>query len=134
MEMSEIIKGKVLSPEQSQELIDVYGINMSDAWLYFYQGNADELTIKDDFYDDFGFDKIGGDIPTYTLEDIIKKFPKSITEDDIKHDLIINMQESEIQYYSIGMDHYLKFFKNDNMIQAAFEMLKWLKSKDLIQW
>lgn len=133
MEMLEIIKGKVLSPEQSRELIEVYGINMSDAWLYFYQGNADDLNIKDDFYDDFGFDKIGGDIPTYTLEDILKKFPKSITEGDIEHDLIINMQESEIQYYSIGMDHYLKSLKNDNMIQAAFEMLKWLKSKDLIQ-
>ena len=130
---------RVLDIDQCKELLAL-GLDMSDAscmftavvdnsynpksWLITYINNPTPLHILREKYP-LHF-KEGNVYYTYTLQDILEKLPKFIdySEDKCYH-LDIDFSMNEISYYTYLYDDGLVSFDYENLLDGAFELLKW---------
>lgn len=127
-------KNQVLSIPQMQELIDL-GIDTSKASMMWFDAGESGLVIG---WKNCSFEPSEGDIPTFTLQDILEMLPKTIEayKDGSKLPLIITITGSG--KYAIVYDN--PFCKNgkvgltisESLLEAAFNMLKWCKKNGYI--
>lgn len=134
------MNNQVLSIEQMQELIELE-IDTSKASCYWMEhDNLDRGYI---YSLHIGYcSKMGGDcIPAFTLQDILEMLPTHIEverkdmfgeEDNFWYELDINFEEKSISYHDFLHDVTLVDFDYDNLLDGAFNMLKWCKQNNYI--
>lgn len=133
---------QILTVEQCRELIEKFGLDMSDAsmcwvinlnsedsdWKFMIEVNSE--TTKD-FYKDFPGVEV---ILTYTLADILKKLPKDIDYYPFKVQVYGGSYNVlNFGYWKGERAGWLHFCQDMNStINSAFELLKWcLENKHL---
>lgn len=113
---------QVLSIDQMQELIEL-GIDTSKASCYWYGTDETEFVC-------FGTDMdkdCGNEIcPTFTLQDILEMLPPVL---GTCTDLEIKFAFGKISYkHPLNCEDTIKFeWDENNILEAAFNMLKWCK-------
>lgn len=115
------MKKIALSKEQMERLKEL-GVSMGGASLYYYHG--EELTVKDEFYEDFGFEQFG-DIPAFTLQDILEILPVEVwIESDVKK----NGNKVYNIHYPLSKDSEgdaEQICWDENPLEAAYNLLVW---------
>lgn len=143
MDNIEVFTNDVLTIEEMGEL-EQLGFDVSDAsciwvsiqdrdynptsWLPIFRG-SERLPIEV-LRDKFPLTYREGNIfYCYTMSDIIRKLPKSITVDDSKYFLLINMESNIVRYSLIGESGtYIETCGDDErLITSLFKMLKKIK-------
>lgn len=129
------MNNQVLSIEQMQELIEL-GIDTSNAsmcWVWHQQGEGGyhHLEINRELYPCIK------DIPTFTLQDILELIPpciegEPIDEFETEYTLDIDFMAKNISYYDYIWDRELISFDYNNLLDGAFQMLKWCKENTYI--
>lgn len=136
------MNNQVLSIPQMQELIDL-GIDTSKASMY-WGFHITDIEKKDPILviskgPHFTF--VGEYIPTFTLQDIISILPKRIPyyggEDyvlSIDYCCFKDDNECLITYYTDSIYEHspMKFQPHGDILEAAFELLKWCKQNNYI--
>lgn len=135
---------QVLTIDQCKELLAL-GLDMSDAscmWCPTYKSNG--CLVDYDTIEEYNVSfrnnttpievlrekfpltyKEGNVYYTYTLQDILEKLPTYIVKDYTCYSLDIVFGSVKISYYNQYHEEYLVSFDCDNLLDGAFEILKW---------
>lgn len=121
---------QVLSILQMQEL-EKLGIDTNRGSMYWHNYNTDD----DPQYELCSSADIG-DIITFTLQDILEILPKSIMHSN-KQLKTCNYKlcifDNKVMYTFNSFDQcWLKYTHGENLLEAAFYMLKWCKQNNHI--
>lgn len=128
---------QVLSIEQMRELqelgIDTYKASM--CWYHYYVGMYTKgwECLPKDIEDYVMIPKIDSAdilerIPTFTLQDILEMLPRTINYDGSKRLRIV--PPNEIEYTNYSLEGHFTY--GESLLDAAFNMLKWVKQNNYI--
>lgn len=119
------MKNQVLSRAQMRELKEL-GIDTNHGSMYWHNYNTDD----DPQYELCSSADIG-DITTFTLQDILEMLPKIIVFKD-DHEANLILCDTSLVYYETSTQTFCLERGGKNMLEAAFNMLKWCKQNNYI--
>lgn len=115
------------SIEQSQKLIEL-GIDVSTADMYWW---ATSKRYYMEAMDDGDFNEREGHIPAWSLTALLGIIPDKISIDNESYYLSFDKKSIAFRGPITWDGQKSKSFEMDNLIDAVFEMVCWLKEKEI---
>lgn len=126
------MKEQVLSVKQMQTIVKL-GIDTSNASMCWLAHDNYELDGGYLYSLCIGYlPSMGGRfIPTFTLQDILEIIKEQVLKKDLSLDLQLDLLNSSLQLTK-EIDYILHIADGDNILETAFNMLKWVKENEYI--
>lgn len=120
------------SIEQAKKLAEILPIESADMW-YQYIGTRYEVSSEKPLYFPMVIrdSETNHDLPCWSLAALFDVLPDNITSNGgIAFEL--NIKKNIIEYSNHSLYLIYKSVKSDNLVDAAFEMVVWLKENEMI--